>query len=100
MLPGTDRLRRARGILDQNGRKTPEPLRLIEAASECWSAIIDSAVWPVELRMEATMLQGSMFRYGSIEATVERMTEGERNLLRRDIVNLATAVERISDCPH
>lgn len=93
-LPGFDRLLKARQILDQAGHETAETSLLIEAASNCWSAIIDSAAWPVELRMEATVFQRSIFRYGSLEATINQMSPSERQQLVLDIVQLASAAER------
>ncbi|HEX6987533.1 MAG TPA: hypothetical protein VF170_19295 [Planctomycetaceae bacterium] len=96
MVLGIERLRRARELLDHDGRPASDPEDLIEAAGECWSAAIDAAAWPIDLRVRATMLQRSMFRYGMIRATVERMDAAERDRLRREILDLADAAERIA----
>lgn len=95
-LPGVDRLIKARDLLDQGGQETAGSTWLVEAALNCWSGIIDSAAWPVELRMEAMMLQRNMFRHGSIEATISQMSPTEREQLAQEIVHLATAAERTS----
>lgn len=95
MVVGIERLRRAREILDQSGQEPTDPQSLADAAGECWSAAIDAAVWPIELRVRAAAVQELMFRYGTIRTTVDRMSDAERAELGREILDLAATAERL-----
>lgn len=96
MLAGIERLRRAREILSQEGQNSSDGALecLAEAAGECWSAAIDWDSWPVSLRVQAAVVQRSMFLHGAIRTTVEQMSDADREKLRRDILELVDAAER------
>lgn len=93
MIPGIERLRYARETLDQSGQSTSDVEALVRAAEECWSASIDGADWPVQLRVRVVTLQRMLFRYGGIRGTVEGMSAHERSRLEQELVGLIEAAE-------
>lgn len=94
MIPGIDRLRTANQLLQKEPDGSAWPL--LGGASEVWSAMFELPQWPPELREKAIELQHSLFRYGTIQMTLEQMVEPERLQLKRDLLQFIEFAEQLN----
>lgn len=94
MIQGIDRLRIASRLI----QKEPDGsmLPLMRGASEIWSAMFDLPSWPTPLREKAIEIQSSLFRYGTIQMTIDQMVEPERLQLKRDLLQFVELAEQLN----
>jgi hypothetical protein len=95
MYPGSDRIQAAANLLRCDGDERADAV--LAGANELWSAMFDMPAWPPAIQTRAIQLQVSLFRYGKINDTVERMSESERRQLRDEMLAFCEYATRLSE---
>jgi hypothetical protein len=91
-LDGLREFRAAIVLLDREGISAAQ---LNDAAQLVWAAMFHRPLWPSELQHHAQALEPTLFKYGTIKMTVDRMSAPELESMRQELAAFIIAAEKL-----
>lgn len=92
VMPGGERLRNARRILEEDDCDRES---LLSAAAEFWAATFDSDEWPTELRAKSLTARFALVRHGTFEESLRHLDDASLRRLCRELVEVADMADRL-----